>query len=192
MLAKIRALKIKSRMKRNAVDTIKRYKETNVSRIEPDEGEHLLQYRQKDYRKAVSLKNAQQIFKLDLEFGKYFLDYSINGRYLALGSGMGHVSIIEWKNKKLVTEFQTQDQCRQIKFLHENFVGVAQKENLFIYDFNGLEVHQLDQIIEPLHIEYLPYHFLMVSITRRGKLFYIDCSTGETKAEIKTKIQEVR
>lgn len=39
-----------------------------------------------------------------------------------------------------------------------------------------------------MFIEYLPYHFLLTSITKRGKLIYTDCSTGEVKSEIKTKI----
>ena len=73
--------------------------------------------------------------------------------------------------------------------MHSNFVGIGQKNNLFIYNQEGLEVHDLTNIQEPIHLEYLPYHFLLACITQRGKLVYTDCSTGEVKAEIKTKIQ---
>ena len=187
--ANIRTLQIQKKLRENAIKTINRYKTSKRSTITPDEGEHLLQYRQKHFKNILSQKNAKQVFKLDLDFGNYNISYSLNGRHILLTSEIGHVSIIDWKKKDLVTEFQIQDKLRAAKFLHTGFVGVAQKENLFIYDFNGLEIHQLTNIQEPIHLEYLPYHYLLTSITKRGKLNYTDVSTGQVVSEIKTRVQ---
>jgi U3 small nucleolar RNA-associated protein 7 len=60
-----------------------------------------------------------------------------------------------------------------------------------VYDFQGLEIHQMDNIIEPMHLEYLPYHYLLATVTKWGKLVFTDTSIGQTAAEIKTKIQNV-
>ena len=42
------------------------------------------------------------------DFGPYkSLDYTRNGKFLLLGSKKGHVAMLDWKNKDLITEFQT-------------------------------------------------------------------------------------
>lgn len=65
-------------------------------------------------------------------------------------------------------------------------MATAQNDNAFIYDYQGLEAHQLNHIIEPQFLEYLRNHMCLVSLTKRGKLCYTDVSTGQIKAEIKT------
>lgn len=185
---------LKSKIRKQALANIRKYT-TNANRhenaVEADEGEHLLQYRQHSFKKAVSLKNKQQIYHLDLQFGEYVNDYSLNGRKLMLTGSLGHVAILDWKSKNLSCEFNVQDEIRDCKFLHQNFIALAQKKNAYIYDGTGLEIHQLTNIQEPIFLDYLPYHFLLTSLTKRGKLSYIDVSTGTSVAEIKTKIQDV-
>ena len=185
---------LKSKIRKQALANIRKYTtqgNKHGNTIEADEGEHLLQYRQHSFKKAVSLKNKQQIYHLDLEFGEYVNDYSLNGRRLMLAGSLGHIAILDWKSKNLACEFNVQDEIKDCKFLHQNFVAIAQKQNTFIYDGTGLEIHQLTNIQEPIHLDYLPYHFLLASLTKRGKLSYTDVSTGTSVAEIKTKIQEV-
>jgi U3 small nucleolar RNA-associated protein 7 len=99
--------------------------------------------------------------------------------------------MLDWKKKSLNAELQLNEHIYDCKFLHQGFFALAQKQNVYIYENQGLEVHQLDNIQEPRHLEYLPYHYLMVSITSRGKMIYTDVSIGQTAAEIKTKIQQV-
>ena len=41
--------------------------------------------------------------------------------------------------------------------------------------------------LEPTLLDYLPYHFLLVSASKRGKLQYLDVSTGQVISEAKTK-----
>jgi len=98
---------------------------------------------------------------------------------------------MNWKTKDLKCEFNVKEKIRDIKFLHNDLLfAVAQKKLLYIYDQNGVEVHRLKNHPEPVHLEYLPYHFLLTSLSKEGLLSYRDISTGEVIAEHKTKIKD--
>lgn len=133
----------------------------------------------------------KQAFQLDLNFGDYQVDFSRDGRFLALAGSKGHVAVLEWKHKKLLCEFNTYEKNRAVKFLEsERLYAVAQKSYMHIYDSNGLEIHRLKSHPEPKFIEYLPYHFLMASISRKGVMNFQDISVGNIAATYKTKIRE--
>jgi len=77
---------------------------------------------------------------------------------------------------------------RDATFLHnEGMFALAQKKNLFFYDSNGIELHCLHDQIEPKYLEFLPYHFLLVSTNMAGYIKYLDVSTGAQIADSKTK-----
>ena len=42
----------------------------------------------------------------------------------------------------------------------------------------GMELHCLKKHVEPRRLQFLPYHFLLVSVGERGQLVYQDTSTG--------------
>lgn len=51
------------------------------------------------------------------------------------------------------------------RILHnETMFAVAQAKYVHIYDQKGTEVHCLKKHISPVRLEYLPYHFLLVSM----------------------------
>jgi len=182
---------LKQKIRKQAVYALKKYTTGKLATIEPDSHEHLLQFRQEHLRPLLSVRNSLQCFDLSLEFGSYFLDFSKDGQEMLLVSDHGHVSMLDWKKKALKTELHLNEPINDCKFIHQGFFALAQKKNVYIYENQGLEVHQLDNIQEPKHLEFLPYHYLMASTTSRGKLTYTDVSVGQTVAEIKTKIQQV-
>ena len=70
-------------------------------------------------KKAVDVESADKGFDLNLpQFGPYTIDYSRNGRMLALGGKMGHVAAIDWTNQRLKCEINVQESVHDIKWLH--------------------------------------------------------------------------
>ncbi|GAA5866695.1 hypothetical protein JCM1840_002432 [Sporobolomyces johnsonii] len=137
---------------------------------------------------AVGVDGKQFSLTLD-EFGPYAVDYTRNGRHLAIAGRKGHVGTFDWQSGRLHTELQLQETTRAIRWLHdESFFAVAQKKYVYIYDRSGLEVHQLRNHIEVNQMEFLPYHFLLATIGNPGYLKYQDTSTGQLVAEHRTKL----
>ena len=150
----------------------------------PDEGEKTSKLTQKKLKDIVPTYNSSLMFDLSLSFGGYYVDYTKNGSFLLLGGQKGHVSLIKWRNAKLMTEFHTKELIRDVKFLqNELLFAVAQRKALYIYDSQGIEIHYMKNNIEPQKLEYLPYHFLLVSANNHGFLKYLDISTGLPVAE---------
>ena len=169
---RIHKTRLNQKIRRQTTRRLDQYKEERETFIEAEDGEKILQYRQNLLRKNVSLTNAKQMFDLDLSFGRYKTQYSREGRHLLLTSNKGHVSLMNWKKKNLLFETQLSDPIRDSVFLHERFLGLAQSANCFIYDFEGQEVHDLVNIPQPLFIDYLPWHYLMVSLSQYGEFLF--------------------
>lgn len=55
-----------------------------------------------------------------------------------------------------------------------------------------MELHVLRNHIQPTTLEFLPYHFLLVSVGNAGYLKYQDTSTGALVAEHRTKLGACR
>ena len=85
-----------------------------------------------------------------------------------------------------MAEWLTDD--RVGRWLHNShFFAVAQKKYVFIYDQAGVEIHCLKKHLEPTHMQFLPYHFLLATVGTAGFLKYQDTSTGALVAELRTK-----
>ena len=77
---------------------------------------------QAQLKKDLPIQAANNIFNLTLkDFGPYNgLDVTKNGKYILLGGRKGHLAMVEWKTKKLITEFQAKEKVRDVCFLQND------------------------------------------------------------------------
>jgi U3 small nucleolar RNA-associated protein 7 len=112
--------------------------------------------------------------------GDYRCDFSRNGASLLLTSSQGHLAILNWREKDLLLELNLREQINAATFLHnDEMFALSQRENTFIYDSRGIELHKLPS---SFGLEYLPYHFLLAAYDNR-KLKYYDTTTGHIIAD---------
>lgn len=159
--------------------------------LEPEhELERTYKVRQDDIMREVGIETAKKRFELRLEMGPYDVgEYTRNGRDLLIASRKGHVACMDWRDGKLGCELFLNETVRDARWLHSNQqFAVAQKKCVYIYARDGVEIHQLKKHQEACHLEFLPYHFLLASISTAGILRYTDTSTGQMLTEIPTKL----
>ncbi|OWZ53518.1 U3 small nucleolar RNA-associated protein 7, partial [Cryptococcus neoformans CHC193] len=158
--------------------------------VEEDLGEKTWRVKQEEIVKEVAMNVRGKKFDLKMEdMGNYKVDYTRNGRHLAIASSRGHVATFDWQAGKLHSEIHLKETVRDIKFLHsEAYYAVAQKKYVFIYDQNGVELHKLKQHIDPTHMEFLPFHYLLSTVGNAGYLKYHDTSTGVMLTQIPTRL----
>eukprot|EP00250_Pteridium_aquilinum_P007028 c16826_g1_i1 orf=137-1690(-) len=156
--------------------------------LEPEGLEQTKNFSQEAIVANVDLLSSRKAFDIQLPvLGPYALDFTRNGRYLVLGGRKGHIAIMDWKATRLITELQVAETTRDVKFLHnELFFAAAQKKYVYIYDKKGTEIHCLKEHTFPLKLEFLPHHFLLVSVDKFGILRYQDTSTGTMVAQHRT------
>lgn len=140
---------------------------------------------QEEIIKHVDVQSARKGFDLALDkMGPYISKYSRNGRSLLLCGNKGHVAVLDWTRNQINIELQVKEQVFDATFLHdESLFAVAQHKYAYIYDRDGVELHCLRKHINPTRLEFLPYHFLLVSTGRSGFLSYQDVATGTIAAQ---------
>lgn len=168
--------------------------ENNEGLLEAEhELERTYKVRQDEIKAAVATETAKKGFELRLDgLGPYDVcEYSRNGRDLLIAGRKGHVATFDWRDGKLGCELQLNETVRDARWLHvsnqKNF-AVAQKKCVYIYGGDGVELHQLKNHSEATHLEYLPYHFLLSSVSTAGIIRYTDVSTGQSLGELYTKL----
>ena len=141
-------------------------------------------------RESVDVGVAANSASLDLpHHGPYKCRYSRTGREMILSGERGHIAVLDWTSLKVKVELNLRETIHDATFLHNNqLFAVAQKRYAYIYDHSGAEVHVLRSHVEPLALEFLPYHFLLASVGSAGYLKYQDVSTGDLVAEHRTKL----
>jgi U3 small nucleolar RNA-associated protein 7 len=159
--------------------------------LEPEPGgvERTSNAQQADILRSVDLRSSLKAFDLPLSSaGPYCTRYTHSGRHNLLAGERGHLLLSQWQKSHLVSEEFVHDTVRDATFLHnDNFFATAQSKCAYIYDKRGLEVHTLDSHTEPVLLDFLPHHFLLVSASKTGILRYQDTTDGTIVVQHRTK-----
>ncbi|KAL7078344.1 hypothetical protein ACQ4LE_001944 [Meloidogyne hapla] len=156
--------------------------------IEADEGVPTCLTKQTEICDAVDIASATKHFSLDLRFGPYNIDYTLNGRYMLLGGRKGHIAAFDWMTKDLITEINVMESVKDIQWLHtETMFAVAQKRWLRIYDKNGTELHCIKSMFDIRKLQFLPKHLLLVGSGGNTFLTWLDVSVGKQIASFPSK-----
>ena len=185
-----RSLKIEKIIKENNKLNLKYLEnEPDGYMIPENPNEKTLKYNQEYLKKNLPKYNSNNIFDLDLpQNAPYTIDYTRNGKYLLMGGEKGNISILDWKEKNLILDFNTENKINSVKFLqNDSMFAAAESDQLYIYDNQGIELHALNFLPSPIFLEYLPYHFLLVSALKNNFIKYLDISIGQIVSEIKNK-----
>ncbi|KAF8344079.1 WD40-repeat-containing domain protein [Cantharellus anzutake] len=75
------------------------------------------------------------------------------------------------------------------EYLHTHeYLAVAQSRLTYIYDHTGTEIHRMKELADVHRLEYLPYHWLLVSVSNKGIVRWTDTTTGACVASHRTKL----
>lgn len=185
-----RSQKLKEHAEDDASATHLLYQQDEPGFLEPEQpGEHTTFVRQDRLRSAVSVQSQNKMFTLQLNQGPYVLDYTRNGRFLVLGGAGGTISSMDWQAGRLGCEVDLcgtgeQETVRDVCFLqNETMMAVAQSNYVYIYDGRGIELHRLKKHSRVQFIDFLPFHFLLGSVSEDAFIRWQDITQGTLAAE---------
>lgn len=151
--------------------------------IEGAEQTHLLN--QEEIKRHVCLLTKEKAFDICMKDGPFFVGYTKNGRHMLVWNAKGFLSSFDVKSLKVHFETDVKDEIRDALYLHnECLLATAQKDSVFIYDNQGVEIHCIREHRHVIKMEYLFYHFLLCTLSTDNFLKYQDVSTGKMVSEL--------
>ncbi|XP_955302.1 uncharacterized protein TA18565 [Theileria annulata] len=187
---------------RNAVDLTSILLPNEPGYIIPDENEKTYELTQTKLLSLVDQGTKNKALKLNLPYGPYFVDFSANGRYLLLGGEKGQLSLICTQTYKdffdisvllftvLISSLNcrsSEDLCSHLRQHGVRSVYLKRPNGTIIYLFLSYSKIQITNFQLTYKLEYLYYHYLLVTVGEFGDLCYQDISTGEVVAKHNTK-----
>ena len=151
--------------------------------------ERTYKVKQSDIKNEVGVSTVKKSFDLKLDDGCNALAYTRDGRNMAVSSRDGRLATFDPTLGRLHNEIFVNEYVSDITFLHNSSMyAVAQKNTVFVYDNQGIELHKLSDHIEARQLEFLPHHYLLASTGNTGWLKYQDVSTGQLISQLRTKL----
>lgn len=84
------------------------------------------------------------------------------------------MGVFGWRNKNLLCEIDVKSKVYDVHWVAQNNFALAQENAVYMYDDKGTEIHKIKDHKHPIFLEYLPYHYLLASVNKYGKLVYQD------------------
>lgn len=148
---------------------------------------------QEDIENVVAVGVAKKRFSFDVPYGPYKCAYTANGQHLLAGGRKGQVAFLHCETMKISAELQLKETIRAVQPLHSHMMfAVAQSKHVYIYDHSGVELHCLKGHDYTSHLDFLPYHYLLVTSGEYSDLRYRDISTGQEVCVHKTRLGPTR
>ena len=143
---------------------------------------------QKAIMKEIPVAIASRKFDFDLPNGPYSADITLNGRSILMGGNGGHFAAFDWYKGNKFFEVFPEAEVRDVTFLYDDTLcAMATQKMVYIHDKQGIQIHELTDHKRPLFITFLRQHWLLVSASENGRIFYTDVTDGKTVAQLKTK-----
>lgn len=156
--------------------------------LEAEGLEQTYKFRQSDILENVTEAAKKKAFCFNLSYGPYVVDFTRGGRQFLFGGQKGSIGMLDCQDMKTLCEHNVKETVRDVRFLQNHTLwAAAQKKYVYIYDNQGIEIHCLRDLMMTYRLDFLPYHYLMVSVGEFGELVYYDISTGQIAAKHRTR-----
>ncbi|KAF7702759.1 WD repeat-containing protein 46 [Cucumispora dikerogammari] len=154
---------------------------------------------QETIKKNIPLITKEKLYDIRFPSDKTGVKYSSNGRFMIINTP-NNASVFDTKKLNVMFERNISgifDSC----FLHdESFFAVAKtyktpiittntniESAIYIYDKVGRELHHLKNHRNPRCLTFLPYHFLLASVSTSPHVRWTDITNGKIVGDFYTK-----
>ncbi|KAI4291219.1 U3 small nucleolar RNA-associated protein 7 [Pancytospora philotis] len=135
-------------------------------------------------KNVVNMYTSEKAIDLKMD-SPCVAQYTVNGSHMLLATQKGCVSAFDTHQLSQAFERTVDDTIFDAAWLHnEQYFALAQREALYIYDANGIELHAVRDVSRPQMLAFLPYHFLLAATTSTGRLKYLDTTQGALVADL--------